>query len=189
MTSSTIAWTGGRGGTYTASAAYDMQFPQAEQSCFKSLIWKAKGPGKIKIFAWLHHNRLWCNDRLQRRGWPNCYFCPLCVRSLESSLHVIWDCPFSREIWREAASWRFCSALKPPDRLLPSSTRICQGIIRRAAPEHRKGIRSMILMIAWAIWKLRNDCIFRGKTARATDVIAAIRADMEQWRLGGIKRK
>lgn len=184
----TIAWTSGRGGSYTSRAAYEMQFERTEHGCLKSLIWKAKAPGKVKMFAWLlHHNRLWCNDRLQLRGWPNSYFCPLCVRSSESSLHLIWDCPFSRAVWTEATSWRHCSALKPLDRILPSSTEICRSIVRRTEADHRKGIRSMILMIAWTIWKFRNNCVFREATPTIMEVIAVIRTEMEQWRVRGVK--
>lgn len=80
-----IRWIGGKDGCYSAGSAYKMQFPPAAMTSFKPLIWKAWAPGKVKMFAWLlHHNRLWCNDRLQRRGWPNGYFCPLCLHNLET---------------------------------------------------------------------------------------------------------
>ena len=47
---------------------------------------------EVKMFMWLlHNNQLWCNnDRLQKRGWPNGYFCQLCLRNLETSMHLIW---------------------------------------------------------------------------------------------------
>lgn len=63
-----------------------------------------------------------------------------------------------------------CSALAPTDRLQSSSIKICQAIDRRMTAEHKKGIRTMILMIAWVIWKLRNDCVFRAKIPRVSDL-------------------
>ena len=63
-------------------------------------IWKVWAPCKIKMFLWLLHlDRLWCNDRLQRRGWDNGYFCPMCMRSLETSVHLCWECPVALQVW------------------------------------------------------------------------------------------
>ena len=65
-----------------------------------------------KIFFWLLlRNRLWCNDRLQRRGWPNGYFCPLCMHNLESSVHLVWDCPIDGQVWITVATWVGCATL------------------------------------------------------------------------------
>lgn len=75
-----IRWIDGKEGCYSASSSHKMQFQRTAPASFKPLIWKVWAPGKVKMFMWLlHHNRLWCNDRLQRRGWPNGYFCPLCL--------------------------------------------------------------------------------------------------------------
>ena len=89
-----ITWKAG--GDYTARSAYLSQLPSQPTSAMKSLVWMIWAPGKIKFFLWLlHQNRLWCNDRLQRRGWENSYFCQLCLRNLESSSHLFWDCPIA----------------------------------------------------------------------------------------------
>ena len=78
------------GDQYTARAAYRIQFPDRPREQLQQLVWKIWAPGKVKIFLWLLHlNRLWCNDRLQRRGWINGYFCQLCNRNLESSFHLL----------------------------------------------------------------------------------------------------
>lgn len=67
------------------------------------------------------------------------------------------------------------------------SSAAIQAIIRGASKECRKGIKTMILMITWEIWRERNNCIFRGKLPRVSDVIHAVRQNMEQWRLTGAK--
>ena len=101
-------------GQYSAKSAYDAQFDGQPRGALQQLIWKVWAPGKIKFFMWLlHHDRLWCNDRLQRRGWKNGYFCQLCLRSLESSTHLLWNCPTSQQIWARAAEWKGCGALNP----------------------------------------------------------------------------
>lgn len=112
-----ICWTDTRDGRYTAKSAYRIQCQQAPNPSFNALIWKVWAPNKLKMFMWIFlQNRLWCNDRLQRRGWPNRYFCPLCLRNLETSTHLIWSCNFPKEIWRQSARWTGCSSLAPRDR-------------------------------------------------------------------------
>ena len=64
-----IRWTTSGNDIYSTSTAYKTQFNGTPTTHMKSTIWKAWAPAKIKIFSWLLHlDRLWCNDRLQRRG-------------------------------------------------------------------------------------------------------------------------
>lgn len=145
-----LTWSGGPGGAYSASSAYKMQFQEIGPTCFRQLLWKPWAPNKLKIFMWLLYlDHLWCNDRLQRRGWPNGYFCPLCRRNLETSVHLIWHCPFSLQVWAKVASWRGCAALLPRDQPVLSSTiAIFHNIDKRSAPEDRRGVRTMLLLVA-----------------------------------------
>ena len=84
-TNDSITWRLNASGCYTTSSAYKAQFSNRRITSFKSIIWKTWAPGKVKMFFWLLHlDRLWCNDRLQRRGWDNGYFCPMCMRILET---------------------------------------------------------------------------------------------------------
>lgn len=79
---------------YSARAAYKMLFKAIPTTSHRSIFGKCWVPGTVKMFAWLlHTNRLWCNERLQRRGWPNGYFYSLCMQNLESALHLMWECP------------------------------------------------------------------------------------------------
>lgn len=183
-----IRWTADSSGCYLASSAYRLQLASSTAAWFKRLIWSVWAPGKLKFFFWLLMlNRLWCSDRLQRRGWPNAYFCPLCVRSLETSVHLIWECPFSKIVWATAASWQGCASFAWPASVSSNSLAFSRTAIRNARKEHRPGVRSMILLIAWEIWAERNNCIFRLKMPCSSDVLAAVRRQLEQWRLAGAK--
>ncbi|XP_073359988.1 uncharacterized protein [Aegilops tauschii subsp. strangulata] len=174
-------------GNYTARSAYNSQLPSQPTSAMKTLVWRIWAPGKIKFYLWLlHHNRLWCNDRLQRRGWENPYFCQLCCRNLESSFHLLWECNTSREVWMKAATWEGCAALSPASwSASNSTTEVVAAILNSAAPGERRGVKSMVALIAWQIWLERNKCTFRGKTPSTLSVIEACRRDVEQWRLAG----
>ena len=183
-----ITWKLNREGKYTAKTAYQMQCQQAPNPAYSSFIWKVWAPNKLKMFMWLLiRDRLWCNDRLQRRGWPNGYFCPLCTRNLETSTHFIWNCSFSHLVWGKCATWSGCSSLAPVMTFQLSSAQTCQLLINKTATACRRGIRSLIIMIAWELWRERNHCVFREKTPRVDDVLTAIRSNIEQWRLAGAK--
>lgn len=58
-------------------------------------------------------------------------------------------------------------------------------MIKHTAASERRGLKTMLLLIAWHIWKERNACVFRGKAPRRDDVLQAIRLDNAQWRLAG----
>lgn len=88
--SDTISWNLTGSGCYSTGSAYGAQFEGNNACCFRTVIWKVWVPSKHKMFMLLLHlNRLWCNERLQRQGWLNGYFCPLCMPNLESSVHLI----------------------------------------------------------------------------------------------------
>lgn len=184
----TISWRGNGNGIYSTASAYKIQFNGTPSTDMKSTIWKVWAPGKIKIFSWLLHlDRLWCNDRLQRRGWPNSYFCHFCRRNLETSVHLFWNCQVSQAVWTEVAKWRGCASLAPQGREQTRTTSTIRRIISSTGREDKKGVRSMIMATTRELWCARNNCIFRDKNVEPTDIIRAIRENMEQWRLAGAK--
>lgn len=68
-------------------------------SCWK-LIWKAKVPQRVRVFLWTFcQDRLLTNGKRTRRQMSNEGHCPRCGAVLESGLHAIRDCPFSRMVW------------------------------------------------------------------------------------------
>lgn len=185
--SDTIRWTAGTSGHYSARSAYAAQFQEPMAPFPSKDVWRIWAPGKLKMFLWmLHLDRLWCNDRLQRRGWENSYFCQLCLRNLESSSHLFWDCPIAIQAWTMAASWRGCHSLAHATWSSGTTTTERVRLITDAArPTDRKRTRSILALIAWHIWLERNACTFRGKTPCSRSIIEACRRDMEQWRIAG----
>lgn len=183
-TSDEIRWNLEASGCYTASSAYRAQFQANHTSAFTQIIWKTWAPGKLKVFYWLILlNRPWCNDRLQRRGWPNSYFCQLCFRNLETADHIFWPCPFTRTIWSSLSSWNGCAALSlQPGRDLPSGADRVMKIVEGTKPEFRKGIKSLTMLAVWEIWRHRNDCTFRNNKASMRNVLQAIRRGIDLWR-------
>lgn len=93
---------------------YKAQFRGFTKSSFRKLIWATWAPARLIFFTWLlMRNRLWCNDRLQRRGWPNGCFCQLCLRNLESTVHLFSQCTRALAVWTHSSARKGCASLHP----------------------------------------------------------------------------
>lgn len=184
-----IKWNFEPSGIYSTKSAYNLQFNATIQTNFKQLIWQVWAPGKHKFFCWLLlQDRLWCNDRLQRRGWTNGYFCQLCMRNLECSMHLFWECPMGIQIWQRTAHEHGCMALDPASwTQCRKSIEQMQMITAKAATTDRKRVQSIMFIVLWQIWQERNQRTFRQSCSTVNAVLGAIRRDMDSWRLAGAK--
>ncbi|CAN1813110.1 Putative ribonuclease H protein At1g65750 [Linum perenne] len=64
------------------------------------LIWRWKGPQRIRQFLWLvAHNRLLTNSERHRRHLAEFGSCQVCPGHEESVLHVLRDCPLASATW------------------------------------------------------------------------------------------
>jgi hypothetical protein len=123
-----------------------------------------------------------------RRGWPNSYFCQLCVRNLETSKHLFFECPFSRQIWADIAQERNCVALAPERWVqLPSINNIWSKICEDTAAAHKKGIRSLFILTCAAIWRERNERIFKNLFSTRQSIGARIKDEAREWAFAGAK--
>jgi hypothetical protein len=70
----------------------------------------------------------------------------------------------------------------------PSVTRF-SGWWRRtiaAAPkEMRKGLNTLIILVAWEAWKHRNDCVFQNVRPNVQEVINAVCTEGGLWCMAG----
>ena len=112
----TIRWRWTQSGKYPLKSAYLAQFEGSTFSELASMIWSGWAPSKCRFFLWTSAmNRIMTADALQRRGWENGYFCPLCMRSLETPMHLLVECPWVHQVWAKLAS------LVRVDAILPNS--------------------------------------------------------------------
>jgi hypothetical protein len=101
-----IVWKLTANWTYSSNSAYRLQFHGAAGTIYIQTIWNCWALPKCKFFFWLViQNIVWTADRLQKRGWANQHFCPLCRTVPESALHLLANCRLSRRIWAELQRW------------------------------------------------------------------------------------
>jgi hypothetical protein len=132
------------------------------------------------------HNRVWTAARLLIREWPNEYFCPLCIRNLETIGHLMQECCYSKTIWEKVGSWISAPALNPgmwnhDDDMVEWFT--AMGLSGQGA--RKDGIRSVVMLTAWMIWKERNNRIFNGSCRSPNQLLGAIQDEVKTWMLAG----
>ncbi|XBJ25783.1 hypothetical protein VPH35_003355 [Triticum aestivum] len=151
------------------------------------LIWSGWAPGKCRFFMWtVMLGRILTADALLRRGWENDYFYPLCERSLETPSHLLIECPWSRTIWESLATLADMPALCPAN--WTGDTKFARWIQRchdSTAREKKKGLLSLVHMIAWEIWKERNRRIFQKEFLSLESFRRKIRDEIRLWNLAG----
>lgn len=66
------------------------------------MLWKWHLPLKLKLFCWLMiENKILTIENYMRRGGmgPNIYL--LCCNDVETIVHLMVHCPFTKVVWRE----------------------------------------------------------------------------------------
>jgi hypothetical protein len=182
-----IRWRFEASGEYSASSAYLIQFEGAITSDIAPMIWEGWAPGKCRFFLWTAElNRILTADALQRRGWENEYFCQLCFRNLETPLHLLVECPWTRQIWVKIAQLYHLPSLNPTAWNQITSIRewmhICIG---SATGDDRKGAQSLALLATWEIWRERNRRIFEREALSVVALVRRIRDEASCWKLAG----
>ncbi|RCV36691.1 hypothetical protein SETIT_8G002500v2 [Setaria italica] len=61
-------------------------------------------------------------------------------------------------------------------------------VIRAAPKELRKGLNSLIILVAWEIWKHRNSCVFEGALPNTQVLLQAITNESTLWCLAGASK-
>ncbi|WVZ92778.1 hypothetical protein U9M48_038818, partial [Paspalum notatum var. saurae] len=104
-----------------------------------------------KFFLWLaSQNRCWTADRLARRGLPHPACCVLCDQGEETVEHLLVSCVFVWQVWSAVLDRVGLRAVAPSQQ-------------NDATPkEQRKGLNSLVILVAWSLWKHRNRCVLDG---------------------------
>eukprot|EP01018_Ginkgo_biloba_P039380 Gb_12932 [translate_table: standard] len=92
-------------------------------------------------------------DNLQKRNKAGLGRCPLCKASEESNNHIIMECNFSQQVWKEIA---VLTGLKHAW----SGSTVEEGLRGWCSLSWVKEFLALPVIIAWGIWLARNASIF-----------------------------
>lgn len=69
------------------------------------LLWAWPEPERTKAFLWkMSHNALPSNALHFAKGIAQDALCPVCIGQVESTIHILLDCPFSMGLWNSIFS-------------------------------------------------------------------------------------
>ena len=108
-------WAGNRSGIYSATSDYDLIFNMENKEKFVEPVntpflfsvlaecWKVKTAPKIQVFLWKSINgAIAVLARLLTRGIKNYDGCLLCDAEEETVNHLLFLCPYARQVWAVA---------------------------------------------------------------------------------------
>ena len=105
------------------------------------------------------HDRCWTADRLARKGLPHHEHCLLCDQKEETINHLLLHCVFSREVWFRVLQGLGLQAVAP--QLTETSLEDWWNTAcSRVEGPVKKGLNSVIILVAWSLWIHRNRCVF-----------------------------
>ena len=136
-------------------------------------LWRTNIPNKIRTFGWKAcQNILPTKMNLFQRKIiedPTCDACGLCP---ETIVHVLCQCPKAVKVWSK------CNLLQVVE---------CQGDFIdtvwqcERTQSNDSNLLEMILMIAWGIWKNRNEVRHGGRRLIAMEIAHQTRRLLEEF--------
>jgi hypothetical protein len=118
-------------------------------------LWSSGAPLKYKLHMWLAmKDRLWTDDRLERRGLEHQQFCPLCCQEAETVEHLTLQCSHSRQVW-----FGLLNAVNLSQHTPTADATIATWwlALSNAVPAKlRKELNSLVVLVARELWLERN---------------------------------
>ncbi|KAF8408042.1 hypothetical protein HHK36_007182 [Tetracentron sinense] len=119
-----------------------------------SQVWQLAIPPKVKIFIWkVALNILPVRANLCKRKIPVENVCGVCGEEGETILHVLKNCHYARQVWLLSQLGLRSDA---------TSADSLSSWVEEIMKSHGEEGLSAFFMIAWSIWKHRNEYIFSG---------------------------
>jgi hypothetical protein len=183
-------WKLTRNGQHSTASAYKLQFLGLINFVMHTIVFKSWGPPKTKHHAWLAlQNRLWTDDRLQKRGWPNYVLCPFCKQTTESTDHLFVNCRFTVRIWEHIKEWLGLHGISPRQ-WAGLNIKEWWSLLAEGATPHRKALASLTLLTVLEIWNEHNTRVFHNKQSPSFVILDKIKveASTRLWATTGAKK-
>ncbi|KAM0832864.1 hypothetical protein ACQ4PT_064633 [Festuca glaucescens] len=122
-----------------------------------------------------------------RRGrlGPSDLSCALYDQDSESIAHLMMQCSFSQQVWFDICS-RLNLQTCMPDPNSEFNTWF-ETATANAETSVQKGVKSIITLTMWRLWKARNDAIFKNITPNRHDLVVSILEEAKLWMMAGAR--
>ena len=109
-------------------------------------------------------DRIWISDRLDKHGWKNYYFCPLCKREQETGPHLFFKCRYTIRLWNLVVA-------KLGLVQVDTSLWHLEGSVNK-----------------WMFWNERNAHVFRHRSRPPPILLNIILEEVKLWIAVGAKK-
>jgi hypothetical protein len=179
-----FVWRWTADGSYSVSSVYRAFFNGMSSLRGATELWKTRAPAKCKFFFWLLlHERLWTAARRKRHGLQDEDACNLCDQEPETAMHLAGECVYAREVWYRTLHPIGLHQLAPQPGIGYLDWWLHSRLLLPSI--QRRGFHSLVILVAWCIWKERNNIVFQGRSRAAAVLVVDIGEEAERWSLAG----
>ena len=138
------------------------------------MIWAMNVPPKVKSFMWRAcSNILPTRENLRRRKVQVDPRCELCCQHAETCAHLLWECPFARNVWAMVRG-----------RVQKCSNEVQDffHLFRMLGTKLPKEEMEIWATLSWAIWNARNKVYFEKTQAHPKAIMDGALATLETYK-------
>jgi hypothetical protein len=101
-------------------------------------------------------------------------------------MHLLIECPWTRQIWSTLANWSKLQSLQPASWTNIHGLSEWLSQCRLSSPaDKRKGAQSLLMLAVWEIWRERNRRIFQQEELSIQGLLVRIRDEATLWNMAG----
>lgn len=170
-------WRNDKMGVYTVKSAYALirDSPRSDQdsnnSKFWNKIWNLKIPLKVKHFLWKSiRGCLPTKDCLRQKKVTLDSMCPVCNLVEETTTHVLVTCPIAMMCWQNLG---YTPTLNEDLNMQSWAEEVLQ--------HSRRNVTNKIFMLAWSIWKNRNEIVWKQKGKDYEEIVKSGVQVLNNW--------
>ena len=144
---------------------------EVENRCAQ--VWQLKVKNKCRFFMWLLLQcKLPTANRIIQRGSTANAVCKLCHCRQETTLHMVANCFYAKDVWRLLANRTSFSFVQHPSQL--SNVQYWWEQITKAIGLDHTLLRQILTYATWNIWKECCRRVFDNKALPAAHLIPLI---------------
>ena len=139
------------------------------------MIWAMNVPPKVKSFMWRAcSNILPTRENLRRRKVQVDERCELCCQQLETCAHLLWECPFARNVWAMVRG-----RVQKCSNEVQDFFHLFQMLGRKLTKEETEKWATL----SWAIWNARNKLYFEKIQTHPKVIMEGALAILENYQM------
>ena len=169
-----LIWKNALDGNLTHKLAYAFMIGAGPKVSWDKILWNSYIPPSRAFITWrVLHNKLPTDDNLRKRGCYIVSICCFCMNYVESTHHILFDCPVTYKLW----DWLSKGTDQPLD--CTNCSTLLLGRIGMGSKLVQQILNSAIIHLIWAIWIERNQRYFHNQSQSMSSLFNTMLAEVQ----------